>query len=920
MPCFNCGTTAKPHDYVKCREEKNKTGGNSGKLQDVNQIEKVKIDKLYSCYLNGIIFKVQLDTGSDISLFNFGALKKLDLQLLPMKGYIKQASSTAIIGCANVSVCIENTMLEVQFVVVDCPTYPPYPILRRDVIANMLNASIVWDGMIDNSYDVNLVENRLKQIIGNYSHISGMPANVKPVHIDLKVGANIYNLRQKPFGRNQVDEMEKKIFNMLEKNFIERGMSEFSLPCFLRPKETKGYRLVTDYRRLNQETVQNGYPMPLIRELLQRFKGATVLTKTDYENAFFNIPVDEETGRLTSMVCLQGLFLMKVLGQGLKQSLGHFQCNMDDIYKDIKNKASYVDDMVIYDNNMEEHLGNIEKFVQLSTEKNVAINWEKSEIAKSTVTFCGFQVSGKGYRIKDAKIIELKSIKSPMNKKECEKILHMLGWIKDFVQNYDLIIEPVREVSRAKEFRWNNTAEEALRLTLEILENTEMDYFENGEYKLFTDASKGAIGSTIYCNDKIVGLFSKALDKSEQNYSMFEKEMYAIQKAFIKYGKYIGTNQVRVYCDNEASGWFLKGFGSKLTIKVKNWIDEVQQYNITYIPIEGKKNVQADLLSRLPHEVNTITRVKRIKRVDEEEAIEQEVDDADRVRKLPLYDEVSEYEGSDIIACICNQNKEVGIMIQCDLCDRWSHAECYSFNEGDIQYDFICQFCQGKEIPTIEDLEQANVNSDSVYDDSDLNLESEIVKEKKGAHGTDSDDDDIECSLLLKTAHKYHAAIGSMRILLRSYKWEGKDRDIIEFVNSCSYCVEKNNPRRSKMSLRIPRRLNEYVGLDLMEVDEDEYKYIVVIKEMFSGAVYLQPTITKEAAETFKALVGYISCFGYPQTLVYDAGTEFLGMFKKFVEKENLFTHLEQRSLLAGDMANRNTLKRPIRRVKKTKM
>ena len=307
------------------------------------------------------------------------------------------------------------------------------------------------------------------------------------------------------------------------------------------------------------------------------------------------------------------------------------------------------------------------------------------------------------------------------------------------------------------------------------------------------------------------------------------------------------------------------------------------------IPIEGKKNIQADLLSRLPHDVNALTRVKRIKRVGEEEAIEEEIDNTNRVRKLPLYDDVSEYEGSDVIACICNQNKEVGIMIQCDLCDRWSHAECYSFDEGDIQYDFTCQYCQGKEMPTIDDFEQVEAGNNTTSFDIDSHNESDISKRRKDDDSADSDDE-VGCLLLLQAAHKYHAAIGSMRILLRSYRWEGKDKDIIDFVNSCSYCVEKNSPRRSKMNLRVPRKLNEYVGLDLMEVDECEYKYIVVIKEMFSGAVYLRPTFTKEAVETFKSLVGYISCFGYPQTLVYDAGTEFLGMFRKFVEKEDLFT------------------------------
>ena len=90
----------------------------------------------------------------------------------------------------------------------------------------------------------------------------------------------------------------------------------------------------------------------------------------------------------------------------------------------------------------------------------------------------------------------------------------------------------------------------------------------------------------------------------------------------------------------------------------------MQQFNIEYVPIKCKDNVQADLLSRLP-QVHA-NRVKRQRNMANETEIHG-IDDELR-RKIPS--EIPDYEGDDVIACLCQRNKEYGIMVQCDSCDR----------------------------------------------------------------------------------------------------------------------------------------------------------------------------------------------------------------------------------------------------------
>ena len=107
-----------------------------------------------------------------------------------------------------------------------------------------------------------------------------------------------------------------------------------------------------DYRLLNQNTEPVGHPMPLIKDLIQRFQGANVFTKIDCKDGYYNIPVTKATGLLTSFVSNDDQYGMTVLGQGLKQSPGIYQCEMQKSYVEIKNTPIFIDDIVLFDSNV----------------------------------------------------------------------------------------------------------------------------------------------------------------------------------------------------------------------------------------------------------------------------------------------------------------------------------------------------------------------------------------------------------------------------------------------------------------------------------------------------------------------------------------------------------------------------------------
>ena len=93
--------------------------------------------------------------------------------------------------------------------------------------------------------------------------------------------------------------------------------------------------------------------------------------------------------------------------------------------------------------------------------------------------------------------------------------------------------------------------------------------------------------------------------------------------------------------------------------------------------------------------------------------------------------------------------------------------------------------------------------------------------------------------------------------------------------------MEKNSPRQIKLRYRKLETVNHPVGVDLLETGDEEFGFILVMRDMFSGAMHLHSMNSKTAPEALCCLLGYISKFGYPKNAIMDTGTEIKGEFMK---------------------------------------
>ena len=161
-----------------------------------------------------------------------------------------------------------------------------------------------------------------------------------------------------PLSLTEKEELCKFINENLAKGFIKRSDSQFASPFFFVSKKDGSLRLVQDYCTLNEVTIKNAYPLPLIDNLFNQLTNATIFTKFDVCAGYNNICIKEGDQHKAAFITPLGLFEPMVMFFGLCNTPTTFQDMMDRVFEDLVREGwliIYMNDMLIFSNNIEEH-------------------------------------------------------------------------------------------------------------------------------------------------------------------------------------------------------------------------------------------------------------------------------------------------------------------------------------------------------------------------------------------------------------------------------------------------------------------------------------------------------------------------------------------------------------------------------------
>ena len=228
----------------------------------------------------------------------------------------------------------------------------------------------------------------------NKSHATSLPPNHSyDCAIDLLSGTSPPRGRLFSLSAPECLAMEKYIGESLVAGLIRPSSSPAGF-FFLGKKDGSLHQCI-DYRGLNEITVKNRYPIPLISSAFAMLQNARYFTKLDLRNTYHLVRIREGDEWKTAFNTPRGDYEYCVMPFGLTNVPAVFQALVNDVLHDVinHNVFVYLDDILVFSESLEEHVAHFRLILQHLLENHLFAKAEKSKFHRSTVQFLGFVVS-----------------------------------------------------------------------------------------------------------------------------------------------------------------------------------------------------------------------------------------------------------------------------------------------------------------------------------------------------------------------------------------------------------------------------------------------------------------------------------------------------------------------------------------------
>lgn len=510
-----------------------------------------------------------------------------------------------------------------------------------------------------------------------------------------------------PFIHKQ--EVQNQIDKMLKDQIIRASNSPWSSPIWIVPKKAdasnkKKWRIVVDYRKVNEKTIEDRYPLPNITDILDKLGRCQYFSTLDLASGFHQIEMDPKDIQKTAFNVENGHYEYLRMPFGLKNAPPTFQRVMDNLLKGLQGKICfvYMDDIVIYSTSLQEHMVNLQTVFQRLRETNFKIQLDKSEFLKKEVQFLGHIITSDGVKPNPEKIRAITNYPIPKTTKEIKGFLGLLGYYRKFIKDFAKITKPFTNcLKKGVKIEHNETFIKTFEDCKNLLTNDPILQYPNFEmpFNLTTDASNYALGGILsqgtIGSDKPIAYASRTLNPAEQNYSTIEKELLAIVWATKYFRPYLYGRKFKIITDHKPLQWLfsLKEPHSRLV----RWRLKLEEYDYEICYKKGKKNTNADALSRI--EIHT-----------------KEVSDKNQNSKTPLEEYIENF--NDTLSTSNNQN----VNAENNLLDN------DSINDTELISDNISIIANASEIPDPENLLDIDNSDDESTDTAPSNIDNESIE------------------------------------------------------------------------------------------------------------------------------------------------------------------------------------------------
>ena len=403
---------------------------------------------------------------------------------------------------------------------------------------------------------------------------------------------------------------DQEIDAMLKAGFIAEHEGPWAAPIQLVRKKDGTWRFCIDYRNLNSHTISDKYPLPRISQIIDSLHGARWFTTLDLASGYWQIKLDAKSQNIASFVTHRGQYRPLVMPFGLKNAPAAFQRALNTILKDYIGKWCYVyiDDILIYSQNFEEHCQHVQIILKALAQANLFVKSKKCKWFQNEVEYLGHKLTANGASPQDSKVAIRRNARAPTNLHELRSFLGLANYYRRFIKDFAMIVQPMNLLLRKDTpFHWTEAQQASFELVKYHLTSPLLLYYpvfdKENPFILETDASNigmGAILSQKFDDlEHPVSYWSSQYDTPKQSgYSATDREFLAIMKAVRHYDYLLDGSKFTIRTDHQplVDILHLKELGNDMRSR---WLNKLQRYDYKTIYVPGKHNA-ADALSRPP--------------------------------------------------------------------------------------------------------------------------------------------------------------------------------------------------------------------------------------------------------------------------------------------------------------------------------
>lgn len=660
-----------------------------------------------------------------------------------------------------------------------------------------------------------------------------------------------------------IDEM---IRDMEKQGLVEPSTSPWSAPIVLAKKKDGSPRLCIDYRRLNDVTESDAYPMPDLNKLIRQMRGAKVFSVLDLKSGYWQVPLNQNARKYSAFRTRRGLFQFRVLPFGLKNSPMTFVRLMNEVLRGYLDEfvQVYLDDIVIFSGNQDEHRYHLDKVLERLKRYGLTCHTKKCKIGSTEISFLGHLVDSEGIQKQPEKLECIKNFPVPKKVRDLRRFLGVCNWYSQFVDNYADTIAPLTDrLKKGVKWDWTEVEQRAFDDIKNALYDSPKlsppNYSE--PFCLQTDASELGAGAVLFqrgdrpMERRIIAYASRKFSDAQKRYAAVERECLAIIWATDKFRPYLESRPFELFTDNAALTWLhrAKDSNSKLT----RWSLQLANLDFRTIHVPGVQNEGPDMLSRDPVQGPPV----------DEDQLE------DRLVGIPTSPPTNTTSplADNIFATTETDGVQHDTPFSTTILTAWQTEEMQTRN-----------LIQQLELDT-----PARNTRNAIKDTDQYFLSEGLLRKNVKGHS----------SVVIpntKTQHviwRYHDHIlashpgwkETYRAVRQRFYWKGMKNDVRLYVKSCHICActkPLNSRPEDPMTSRKPRQPWEVISIDLMGPYPRTSKgksYILVATDCFSRwteAYPLGTATTKNITETLER--EFFSRFGYPRVCLSDNGPQFV--------------------------------------------